>query len=69
MINIERLYKEKDNAIQNMYNQLFPKAEYTIWDGVFSPWDYFFNPFRVLFMNREPYDTEMDSYNAVYTGQ
>lgn len=67
MINAEKLYKEKDNAIRSRYDQLFSKVKYTIWDGVFSPLDYAFNPFRVLFMNREPYDTEMDSYNVVHT--
>ena len=67
MINIEELYKERDNIIRSMYDRLFPKAKYTIWDGVFSPLDYAFNPFRVLFMNREPYDSEFVSYNVVHT--
>lgn len=67
MINIEELYKERDDIIRSMYDRIFPKAKYTIWDGVFSPLDYAFNPFRVLFMNREPYDSEFISYNVVHT--
>lgn len=67
MVDIEKLYKEKDHAIRSIYDQLFPNAKYTIWDGAFSPLDYAFNPFRVLFMNREPHDTEMNSYNVVHT--
>ena len=67
MINIEELYKERDKVIRNIYDQLFQETKYTIWDGVFSPLDYAFNPFRVLFINREPYDSEMVSYNVVHT--
>lgn len=61
------LYRKKDAAFERRYKQLFPNAQYTIWDGVFSPSDYASNPFRVLFMNREPYDSESAPYNLVHT--
>lgn len=67
MTNIEATYKEWDNVIRCRYDTLFPDVKYTIWDGVFSPLDYFFTPFRILFINREPYDPEFVSYNLVDT--
>lgn len=64
---IEQLYEEGNKILEESYNKIFSEARYTIWDGVFSPQSYVANSFRVLFINREPYDEDEDGYNVVET--
>lgn len=67
MDDIVKVYRDGDDVLRKAYNKIFPNVEYTIWDGVFAPRNYALNSFRVLFMNREPYDEAKDEYNVVET--
>ena len=53
---IENIYYNWENHLKNEYNQTFHDAEYTIFDGVISPYEYYNSPIKILFLNREPYD-------------
>lgn len=53
---IENIYYNWENHLKNEYNQIFHDAEYTIFDGVISPYEYYNSPIKILFLNREPYD-------------
>lgn len=57
---IEKIYYEWEEQLEKEYNEIFFDAQYTIFDGVVSPFDYFHSPIKVMFLNRESYG---DSYN------
>ena len=59
-MNIEDIYHSWEVELEKEYNSIFFDAQYTIFDGVISPRDYFNSPIKVLFLNREAYDE--DSY-------
>lgn len=56
-------YNQWNSELEEKYLKLWPEAEYHIWDGVISPNDYFRSPLKILFLNKEAYDTEYDSYD------
>lgn len=58
---IEKMYYNWEEELEREYCELFQDSQYTIFDGVISPIDYFHSPIKVLFLNREAYDE--DSYN------
>lgn len=58
---IEKIYYDWEKELEKEYNEIFSDAQYTIFDGVVSPFDYFQSPIKVMFLNREAYDE--DSYN------
>lgn len=56
-------YKEWDDVCYKQYTELFPEEKHTtIWDGVISPKDYVDNVFKIMFLNREGYTEEGNSY-------
>ena len=57
---IEKIYYDWEKDLEKEYNEIFSNAQYTIFDGVVSPFDYFQSPIKVMFLNREAYDE--DSY-------
>lgn len=57
---IEKIYYDWEKELEKEYNEIFSDAQYTIFDGVVSPFDYFQSPIKVMFLNREAYDE--DSY-------
>lgn len=61
-MNIEDIYKRWEAELEKEYNSIFSDAQYTIFDGVISPRDYFNSPIKVLFLNREAYDEDECSY-------
>lgn len=69
MSTITDKYGSFKKRIQSKHAELLPNASYTIWDGLFSPEKYANSLFRVLVMNREPYDIDKDSYDLVDTIQ
>ena len=69
MSTITDKYGSFKKGIQSKHAELLPNASYTIWDGLFSPEKYANSLFRVLVMNREPYDIDKDSYDLVDTIQ
>ena len=57
------LYDYWNNNLYNRYLELFPGSEPTvIWDGVAFPEEYMKARFKVMFLNREGYDEEGNSY-------
>lgn len=62
-MNIFDKYNQWNSKLEEQYLKLWPEAEYHIWDGVISPHDYFNSPLKILFLNKEAYDTEFDSYD------
>ena len=54
---IQQRYNQWDNKLSEHYLQLHPEAHYTIWDGVLFPDDYEKSVLKVMFLNREAYDT------------
>lgn len=65
---IEKIYFEWEEQLEKEYNEIFPDAQYTIFDGVVSPYDYFKSPIKVMFLNREAYDRDSTSYNISKDG-
>lgn len=63
MDNIEKYYNDWNEQCRKEYDCLFPKAQYTIWDGVIFPKHYAESPLKIMFLNREPYDPEMAEYD------
>lgn len=60
-------YNEWENKLWTLYNDIFKDASYTITDGVVFPDKYASAPFKVMIMNREPYD-EKKSYSLNQEG-
>lgn len=60
--NIEETYYSWEAELEKEYNRIFFDAQYTIFDGIISPRDYFNSPIKVLFLNREAYDEDECSY-------
>lgn len=60
---IEKIYYDWEKELEKEYNEIFSDAQYTIFDGVVSPFDYFQSPIKVMFLNREAYDKNSDSYS------
>lgn len=56
-------YNIWESQLWEKYNKLFPDVEYTIRDGIINPEKYSNQPFRLLYINREPYDPDKDSYS------
>ena len=65
---IEKIYYEWEEQLEKEYNEIFSDAQYTVFDGVISPYDYFHSPIKVMFLNREAYDTESTSNNIAKDG-
>ena len=60
---IEKIYYDCEKELEKEYNEIFSDAQYTIFDGVVSPFDYFHSPIKVMFLNREAYDDDSCTYN------
>ena len=56
-------YKIWESQLWEKYYKQFPDVEYTIKDGIINPEKYFNQPFRLLYINREPHDPDKDSYS------
>lgn len=56
-------YNQWNSVLAEKYYNLWPEATYHIWDGVISPQDYYNSPLKVMFLNKEAYDTNSDSYD------
>lgn len=65
---IEKIYYDWEKELEKEYNEIFSDAQYTIFDGVVSPFDYFQSPIKVMFLNREAYDADCTSYNIAKDG-
>ena len=60
---IRNLYGQWNDNLFKRYKALFPENESTvIWDGVLFPEVYTKARFKVMFLNREGYDEEGNSY-------
>lgn len=55
------MYYKWEEDLKREYCELFSDSQYTIFDGVISPKDYYLSSIKVLFLNREAYDE--DSYS------
>lgn len=56
-------YNIWEKQLWEKYYKVFSDVSYTITDGVINPKEYFNQPFRIMYINREPYDSDMDSYS------
>ena len=56
-------YNIWDSKLWGKYKELFLNVEYTIKDGIINTEKYFNQPFRILYINWEPYDTDKVSYS------
>lgn len=56
-------YNEWENKLWTLYNDIFKDASYTITDGVVFPDKYASAPFKVMIMNREPYEKKPNGYH------
>ena len=65
---IEKIYYDWEKELEKEYNEIFSDTQYTIFDGVVSPFDYFQSPIKVMFLNREAYDADCTSYNIAKDG-
>lgn len=65
---IEKIYYDWEKELEKEYNEIFSDAQYTVFDGVVSPFDYFHSPIKVMFLNREAYDADSTSYNIAKDG-
>ena len=65
---IEKIYYDWEKELEKEYNEIFSDAQYTIFDGVVSPFDYFQSPIKVMFLNREAFDADCTSYNIAKDG-
>lgn len=65
---IEKIYYDWEKELEKEYNEIFSDAQYTVFDGVVSPFDYFQSPIKVMFLNREAYDADCTSYNIAKDG-
>lgn len=61
-------YNEWEDKLWTLYNDTFKDASYTITDGVVFPDKYASAPFKVMIMNREPYDEDFCSYSLNQEG-
>ena len=61
-------YNEWEDKLWTLYNDIFKDASYTITDGVVFPDKYASTPFKVMIMNREPYDEDSCSYSLNHEG-
>lgn len=53
-------YNQWNSELEEKYLRLWPKAEYHIWDGVISPQDYLNSPLKIMFLNKEAYDPDIE---------
>lgn len=58
---ITQKYNEWENSLWEKYDKDFPNVQGTIYDGVIFPEEYAVEPFKVLIMNREPYDDDPEN--------
>lgn len=58
---VQQSYNQWNDSLYNDYKELFQKATYTIWDGVISPVDYAGASTKVMILNREPYDEDIEN--------
>ena len=63
MTDNEEKYEEWEEKLWRLYESLFKDAKYTIKDVVIFPNNYATARFKVMVMNREPYDDEEKSYS------
>ena len=61
----EQEYFKWEEKLWTLYHSIFKDAVYTITDGVIFPDKYASTPFKVMIMNREPYDSQ--KYHTVST--
>lgn len=60
-------YNNWNDSLEKKFCQLHDERDYYIWDGVVSPIQYFNSKIKILFLNREAYDVEGDSFDLVKT--
>lgn len=74
---VDEIYRKWNDDLYQKYIQLFHEEDHTtIWDGVVDPVSYAKAPFKVMFLNKEAYDEDGNSYDvseallsAIKTGQ
>lgn len=64
----EQEYFKWEEKLWTLYHSIFKDAVYTITDGVIFPDKYASTPFKVMIMNREPYDPQKVSYSLNQDG-
>ena len=64
----EQEYFKWEEKLWTLYHSIFKDAVYTITDGVIFPDKYASTPFKVMIMNREPYDSQKVSYSLNQDG-
>lgn len=61
------IYTNWENKLYQKYAALHPelknKGHYTIWDGVPFPEKYAVAPFKIMVLNKESYDEELEEYS------
>lgn len=60
-------YNKWNEDFQIRFKEKHSEAKYFIWDGLFSPIEYYNSNPRVLFINKEAYDEEDNGYDLVKT--
>ena len=62
---VDDIYKKWNDDLYQKYIKLFPEEKHTtIWDGVVDPVAYSRSLFKVMFLNKEAYDEEGNSYDV-----
>ncbi len=56
----QTLYNQWNESLYNSYMELFRESTFTVWDGVISPEDYAHSRLKVMLLNREAYDENVD---------